>query len=215
MLWFQKAYNLCKWKWVVVRWFLDFDEVVVKRRSVRKFREDRVPEEVVSKVLDAGRWAPSAGNCQPWRFVVVTDADAKKDIAEVFTEFSRKAWAEFSPERARYLAARGGSWDKSGVARVPVMVVVCYAFQERMRDELVFGSAWCAVENMLLAATAEGLGSCIYTFYNVEEEGKLKEILRVPENYRIAAVVQLGYCAADPALPSRKTLSEVVSYQHF
>jgi len=194
---------------------MDFDEVVVKRRSIRKFKEERVTEEVLNKVLDAGRWAPSAGNCQPWRFIVVTDADVKQNIAKIFTEFSRKAWAEFSPERARYLAARGGSWDKSSMAKIPVLIVVCYEVPERMKDELVLGSAWCAVENVLLAATAEGLGSCIYTFYGVEEENMLKEMLRVPERYRIAAVIQLGYSAAEPPAPSRKALSEIVSHQHF
>jgi len=195
--------------------FMDFDEAVVKRRSIRKFKEERVPEKVLVKVLEAGRWAPSAGNCQPWRFVVVTDADVKQSIAKIFTEFSRKAWAEFSPERVRYLAARSGSWDKSSMGKIPVLIVVCYEVLERMKEELVLGSAWCAIENVLLAATAEGLGSCIYTFYGVEEENRLKEMLRVPEMYRIAAIIQLGYSGAEPPAPSRKTLDEIVSYQHF
>lgn len=194
---------------------MDFDEVVVKRRSVRKFEEESVPEKVLGKVLEAGRWAPSAGNSQPWRFVVVTDAGVKERIAEVCTESSRKAWAKFSPERARYLAARGGSWDKSGMAKVPVLVAVCYEVPERMRGELALGSAWIAVENMLLAATAEGLDSCIYTFYDVEEEDRIKAILCVPEQYRIAAMIQLGYSTVVPPAPSRKMLDEIVSYQRF
>ena len=194
---------------------VDFYEVVVKRRSIRKFKEEPVPEKLLNKVLEAGRWAPSAGNTQPWRFILVTDADVKKNIANVSTEFSRKAWAEFSPERARYLAARGGSWDKSGMAKIPVLVVVCYEVPERMREELILGSAWAAIENMLLAATAEGLGSCIYTFYDMEEEKRLKEILHVPEKYRLAGMIQLGYSAVDSPAPSRKTLNEIVFYQHF
>ena len=194
---------------------VDFYEVVVKRRSIRKFKEEPVPEKLLNKVLEAGRWAPSAGNTQPWRFILVTDADVKKNIANVSTEFSRKAWAEFSPEHARYLAARGGSWDKSGMAKIPVLVVVCYEVPERMREELILGSAWAAIENMLLAATAEGLGSCIYTFYDMEEENMIKEILHVPEKYRIAGMIQLGYSAAEPPVPLRKTLNGMVFYQHF
>ena len=194
---------------------MDFDDVVVGRRSIRKFKEDPVPEKVLFKVLEAGRWAPSAGNCQPWRFIVVTDVDVKKRIAMVCTESSRKAWAGFSPERAKYLAERGGSWDKSGMAKIPVLIVVCYEVLENLREELILGSAWAAVENMLLAATAEGLGSCIYTFYDVEEENGLKEILRVPGGFRIAAMIQLGYSVAEPRAPLRKTLTEIVSYQHF
>lgn len=194
---------------------MDFDEVVVKRRSIRKFKEDPVPEKILRKVLEAGRWAPSAGNCQPWRFIVISDFEVKKGIAATFTEFSRKAWSKFSPERARYLAERGGSWDKSGIAKIPVLVAVCYETVREIREELILGSAWAAIENMLLAATAEGLGSCIYTFYNVEEENSLKELLGVPDGFRVAAVIQLGYAAVGPLMPTRKTLSEVVSDQHF
>jgi nicotinate-nucleotide--dimethylbenzimidazole phosphoribosyltransferase len=194
---------------------MDFDEVVAKRRSIRKFKEDPVPEKILHKVLEAGRWAPSAGNSQPWRFIVITDFEVKKRIAAMSTEFSRRAWSKFSPERARYLAARGGSWDKSGIAKIPVLVAVCYETVGKIREELVLVSAWAAIENMLLAAAAEGLGSCIYTFYNVEEENGLKELLGVPDGFRVAAMIQLGYAAVDPPTPSRKTLSEIVSHQHF
>ncbi|MGQ9743944.1 MAG: nitroreductase family protein, partial [Candidatus Bathycorpusculaceae bacterium] len=115
----------------------------------------------------------------------------------------------------RYLAARGGSWDKSNMAKIPVLVGVCFQVPEKMKEELILGSVWTAVENILLAATAEGLGSCIYTFYNIEEENRIKEILKVPEKYRIATLIQLGYPAAEPQKPSRKELKEIVSYQHF
>lgn len=195
--------------------FMDLYEAIAKRRSIRKFREEPVPEEALKRILEAGRWAPSAGNTQPWHFIVVTKVDIKQRIVKIFTEFSRKTWAEFSSERARYLAARGGSWDKSSMAKVPVLVAVCYGLVEGVRAELVLASVWAAVENMLLAATAEGLGSCIYTFYNIEEENMIKKLLDVSENYRIAAIIQLGYAAAEPPAPSRKALEEIVSYQHF
>jgi nitroreductase len=81
-----------------------------------------------------------------------------------------------------------------------------------VRDELVAGSVWMAVENMLLAATDEGLGSCVYTFLNDEEENGLKQILRVSPSDRIVCMVQLGYAKTEPPLPSRKPLSEIVSY---
>jgi nitroreductase len=194
---------------------MDFGEVVVKRRSIRKFKEDPVPEDALKMILEAGRWAPSASNSQPWRFVVLTDSEIKQRIARICTESSKKAWSEFSPERARYLAQRGGSWDKSSMGRVPVLIVVCYQVPEEIREELVLGSAWAAIENMLLAATAEGLGSCIYTCYDREEESKLKEALRVPPKYRIAGMIQTGFSKADPPLPSRKALEEIVTYQHF
>lgn len=194
---------------------MDFDEVVAKRRSIRKFKEDPVSDGLLENVLEAGRWAPSAGNSQPWHFMVVTDADIKRRVAEVCTQSSKKAWSRFPPHRAKYLSQRGGSWDKSAMARIPTLVVVCYEFPEEIREELILGSTWAAIENMLLAATAEGLGSCIYTFYDLDEEEKLKEILQVPDHYRIAAMVQLGYSKTEPPLPTRRTLEEIVSYEHF
>ena len=194
---------------------MDFQELVAKRRSVRKFKKDSVAAQLVNKVLEAGRWAPSAGNCQPWHFVAVTDARVKSRIAENCTHFSREAWKRFPPERARYLAARGGTWDKSYMRDVPVLIAVCYEVLENMRDELVVGSVWMAVENMLLSATVEGLGSCVYTFYNDEEENALKNILHAPANYRVACMIQLGYASVEPPPPLRKSLEEIVSHQYF
>jgi len=173
-----------------------------------------VSEEVLNRILEVARWAPSAGNTQPWRFIIITKADIKRKIAEVCTEYSRKHWEELPPEIARYLAARGGSWDKSAMAKIPVLIAVCYELPKRMRHELILGSVWAAIENMLLAATAEGLGSCIYTFYNMREENRIKQILHVPKEYKIAAIVQLGYAAFQPP-PTRKPLKEITHREHF
>lgn len=113
------------------------------------------------------------------------------------------------------MAERGGTWDKSYMKREPVPVAVCCAVPEGMREELALASVWMAVENMLLAATAERLGSCVYTTYDSEEENALKEVLRVPEQCRLVAIVQLGYASAEPPSPSRKRLEEIVSHEHF
>jgi nitroreductase len=193
---------------------LEFKEVVAKRRSIRKFLKDNVPKEALMNILEAGRWAPSAGNCQPWHFVVVTDPQTKTTIAQNCTRFSKKHWMQFSPERAKYLAARGGSWDKSYMKDIPILIAVCYKLPENMRDELVLGSVWMAVENMLLAATDEGLGSCVYTFLNRKEENELKEILHASRGERIACMIHLGYTKIEPISPSRKQISEIVSYEH-
>jgi nitroreductase len=193
---------------------LEFKEVVVKRRSVRRFLKDSIPKEALMNVLEAGRWAPSAGNCQPWHFVVVADPHEKTIIAENCTRFSKRHWTQFSPDRAKYLAARGGSWDKSYMKDIPILIAVCYKLPRNMRDELVLGSAWMAVENMLLAATDEGLGSCVYTFLNRREENELKRTLHASQGDRIACMIQLGYTKIEPISPSRKQIGEIVSYEH-
>jgi nitroreductase len=98
---------------------------------------------------------------------------------------------------------------------VPILVVLFYRLQENLSRELVLGSVWMAVENMLLAATDEGLGSCVYTFLNRNEENKLKHVLKTGQRDRIACIVQLGYTETEPIPPCRKQLSEIVSYEHF
>jgi nitroreductase len=69
---------------------LEFKDVVAKRRSVRKFLKENIPKEALMNILEAARWAPSAGNYQPWHFVVVTDSQTKTAIAEISTKFSKR-----------------------------------------------------------------------------------------------------------------------------
>jgi nitroreductase len=194
---------------------MDFDEVVVKRRSIRKFADTFVSPDLILKILDAGRWAPSAGNSQPWRFVVVRSDEVKSRIAEACTTSSKKAWAAFSPERAKYLAERGGTWDKSYMKHVPVLIAVCCEIPEKISEELALASVWMSIENVLLAATASGLGACVYTVYDSEEEAALKEILQAPKQHPLAAMIQLGYANDHVPSPSRKSIEDIMTYEHF
>jgi nitroreductase len=109
---------------------------------------------------------------------VVTDCEIKAKIADNCTSFGKEYWKQFPPARAKYLAARSGSWDKSCMIDVPILVVVFYKLQENMSDEIVLGSVWMDVKNMLLEATAEKLSSCVYTFLNRNEENELERILK-------------------------------------
>jgi len=194
---------------------MDFVDVVLKRRSVRRFKQDEVPKDVLHRILEAGRWAPSGANLQPWRFVVISDVEVKAKIADVCTEFSRKVWENFAPETARFLAGSGGTWNKSYMRMIPVLIAVCYRVTTEPMSEYALASAWAAIENMLLAATNEALASCVYTYAFSEEERALKGIMGVPEVYHLAAIVQLGYAEAVPAVPPRKGLEEIVSYDRF
>lgn len=194
---------------------MDFYEVVLKRRSIRKFKGDKVPHDVLMRILEAGRWAPSGANLQPWRFIVITSLEVKAKIADVCTEYSMKVWKNFAPETAKFLGGRGGTWNKSYMKALPVMVAVCYRATEEPSREYALASAWTAIENMLLAATNENLAACVYTHAYPEEEKALKQILNMPDVYHLAAIIQLGYPKAVPPTPPRKKLEEIVSYEHF
>jgi len=194
---------------------LEFYEAVERRRSIRRFRTGAVDESVVRRLVEAACKAPSAGNSQPWRFIIVRDRALLQHLVEVNTRFSRSAWAAFDSQMARDVASRGGRWDKSYVAELPVVIAVCYRVGvKNIPDELMWASTWCAIENMLLAATAEGLGSCPYTLFR-DEEKALKEVLRIPEDHRIACIVHIGYVSDTPKPPLRKEFQEIVGYNRF
>jgi nitroreductase len=194
---------------------MEFEELITKRRSIRKFKKEAVSEKLLKTILEACRWAPSAGNSQPWHIIVVREHDVKTRIAGVCTRYSREHWKDFVPERARYLAARGGTWDKSYMRDVPVLLGVTYKSEKGFRNELALGSTWMAVENMMLAITNEGLAGCVYSFLNRREENNIGRLLGVPRTHRIACMLQVGYAEGEPLKPSRKELDEIVSYEHF
>lgn len=164
-------------------------DVVAARRDVRRFRPDPVPEEVLERVLTAAHSAPSVGHSQPWRFVVVQDPAAREQ-ASVMADAERLAQArQLDPDSARHLL----DLQLEGIREAPLGVVVCC--DRRVPAAGVLGRAtfpdadlWscaCAIQNMWLAARAEGLGLGWVTLFQPDELGSL---LGLP-----AGVVTLGW----------------------
>ncbi len=194
---------------------MEFYDVITRRRSVRKFKPNDVDEKTVRRILEAGMWAPSTGNLQPWRFVVVQNKSIKEQLAKVHTDYSQKVWSKFKSEVAKDLASRGGGWRKEYLVDVPVWIIVCYRLTiQKGFDETAFASTWCAIENMLLAATAEGLGCCPYTLADGEEQA-IREILPIPKDHRIAAIIHIGYTDAKLKAPNRREFRTLVGYNKF
>lgn len=161
---------------------MDVMEAIKTRRSIRKFKKDPVPEELVEKVLEAGRWAPSSRNRQPWKFIVLRSAEVKKKLSELLTY----GW---------FLAD----------APLGIAVVVN---PEESRRPVEDGAI--ASQNILLAAHGLGLGACWIAAYGIPLEDKARELLGVPEGQRILSVIALGYPDEKPAPTSRKSLAEIV-----
>jgi len=142
---------------------LDVFETFQKRKSVRSYVQTPVPDEVLVKVLDAARLAPSAGNIQPWHFIIVRDEEKRTRIAK----------------GCRY----GRFLDES-----PVVIVACGDRKASPRWYIVDTSI--ALEHVVLAATALGLGTCWIGMFNKED---IRETLKLPENFEIIALMALGY----------------------
>lgn len=144
-------------------------QAIETRRSIRKYRKDPVPQEELEKILDAGRWAPSAGNLQPWKFIVLSDFEVKERVAKLLT------WGIFLDEAPMGIAVVADP----GVSNHPV------------EDGSI------AAYSMLLAAHAVGLGGCWLNPSASEEE--VKEILGIPKEVRLISVISLGYPAEAPS----------------
>lgn len=154
-------------------------DLIISRRSIRQFKPAPISRELLKKILNAGRLAPSAANLQPLEFIAVDD---EKLRAEVFLCLK---WAG-------YIAPEG---DPKPGQEPQAYIVVLVNTQVRKK-----GFEWdvgASMENMILTAWEQGIGSC--WLLSVDRE-KLKRLFKVPENFRIDSVLALGYPAESPAV---------------
>lgn len=176
------------------------------RRSVREYKSDPVDDKTVELVLEAGRWAPSWANTQCWRFIVVRDSKMKAKVAD--TLFRRPGGFENPSTKA--------------VNTVPVLIVVCAQMGKsgcrpdgetvtEKGDWYMFDTAL-AVQNMVLAAHALGLGTVIIGAFDAP---RAAEILGVPDGYSLVTLFPLGVPDEKPGPRPRKELSEIVYHDKF
>jgi len=162
---------------------VEFTEVVRRRRSIRKYRPDPVPQAKIAQVLDAARLAPSWANSQCWTFVVVSDPKAKRRLAEAGNE-----WIEQAPS----IVVACADPKKSGVKRDQAYYLLDIGI---------------AMEHLVLAATDLGLGTCWIGWF---DEQKAKVALGVPKDVRVVALTPLGYPDEEPEARPRRSLGEIV-----
>jgi len=184
-------------------------EAMSTLRAVRRLRPDPVPDDVLRRVLEAASWAPTGGNVQPWRVVVVRDAAAKARLGELYATRWRAystqhmAQLEDAPDALRERTRRmlgAGDHLAEHFGRTPVVLV--FAFNPKSmaitdaklaRISVVGGaSIYPAVQNALLACRAEGLG-CVLTTLLCECEAEVRALLAIPEPWGTAAAVPIGY----------------------
>lgn len=173
---------------------MDVLEVIKGRRSVRAFKSQDVSREIVEKLIDAARWAPSAGNIQPWEFIIVRKPEIKRRLVE---------------------AALGQTF----IEEASVIIVVCADENRSSQGYGIRGKTlYCiqdtaaAVQNINLAAYSLGLGTCWVGAFREEEARK---ILKVPRGIRPVAIIPVGYPAEAPPPRSRRPINNVIHYETF
>ena len=179
---------------------MDFRDLVKKRRSYRAFDTAPVSEEQIRAIIEAGCWAPSPLNLQPWEFMVVTDPALKSQVSAVAGEAVQKV-----------IDGDGPGWVKKyGLAfleEAPVVLVVLYdaskgglgVFFDQKHGALQAASA--CVQNMMLAAEDRGLGSLWFTFFSPD---RLGSVLGIPDHLEIAGVIPIGKPKGPAKAPPRK-----------
>jgi len=182
---------------------MDLREIVAGRRSIRKYREDEVPDELLEDILEAIRWTPSGGNIQPWEVIVVRDPENKKRLQETL--------GGYNPAR-------------KAIAAAPLLLVLCA--KEKIPDtyrkdkdiSTKFGDWWflfhlgSAAQSLALAAHALGLGTVMVGFF---DHDKAKELLEVPDGYEVVLMTPLGYPDKVPKAPPRRETSEFSHSERF
>jgi len=206
---------------------LDFFAVVDSQRAIRRFRPDPVPDAVLRRILEAATRAPSARGAEPWAFVVVRDAALRARIATAY----RRAWdaartvtaqadldadVKAQPHYARMM--RGVDALAEHLADVPVLIACCLDHRRlgpiaapdgTLRSPCAaYASIFPAVQNLLLAARALGLGTTLTTLHRGFED-ELVALLALPARVEVAALVPLGYPADRFGPTRRKPLASV------
>jgi nitroreductase len=171
---------------------MDVFEAVQKRRSVRAYDSTPIRDEKLKKILEAARLAPSAGNIQPWHFIVVADAEKRRKLAQ----------ARF----AKFLS------------QAPAVIVGC-GDQKASPNWYVVDVA-IALQNMVLMATGEGLGTCWIGSF---DEDQIREMLKIPEKFRVVALLAVGFPRKKldvmgkilHFIRRRKRLKKIVSFEEY
>jgi len=160
-------------------------EVIKTRRSVREFEPKAVPQDVVRDILDCARLAPTANNVQPWIFGAVLDDDLKKEISEL-------------TDHGKFI---------KGCA-------VCFAVFADSTTKYFLEDGSAATENILLACTAHGIGSCWVAGHKKPYAESVRKVLNVPEPYTLIALVAAGYSRQKPS-PKKKSLQEITFFERY
>lgn len=197
-------------------------EIIYNRRSVRKFTDQPVSDEDLLLILEAGRWAPSGEDAQPWRFIIVRDEERRKSLGKISAQGSgRRFSGEFITKKLHQRFSglqdeekRNAAFKKLTSGDVSAFtgdapVVIAVIGKKDVWDLPYDTSA--AIENMLLMITALGLGACwvIAPCIDIRDELKLKDLLDVPENFKVISLIPLGHMDRLPRPRPRLELREI------
>lgn len=205
-----------------------FFQVVLDRRSVRKYTDERVSEEDLELILESGRQAPSGENAQPWRFVVIRDKESKDFLSQIGKNASgRRFTGEYLSKQMqeRFIGLEDEekkikAFKKLTSGNVSAFVneadVILLVLGKKEVWDAPFDTS-AAIENMLLTVTSLGLGACwlVAPCIDIRDELKMKQYFEVPDSYKIYAIISLGVPAKIARPRPRIALNELTFNEKF
>jgi nitroreductase len=166
---------------------MEFAALVKQRRSIRRYLDRPISHDLIEQICEAGRWAPSALNMQPWEFVVVTDPEVKRQLSS-------------------NAGVMGVKWPH--ISSAPVVIVICARKTSRFaRDDCLL-----AAQNMMLQAADLGLGTCYIGGFSGE---RVRQLLQIPSGYTVPTIITVGHPHGQPPVPQKRPLSELLHQDTF
>jgi len=208
---------------------MDLIEAMKSVGTCRSFRAEPVPDVVLWKAIDAARFGPQGGNRQPVRFVIVSDAEPKRRLGELYLEqwkpYVRRLAEEAAKAPALRASPRGGPADAFAQAfgQHPAIVVVCAHLESLLATDSELGrlsivggaSVYPIVQNFMLALRDQGVASALTTLLCAREP-EVRDLLGIPEDYATACHIAVGYPARSfPRHLSRRPVEELAFWQRF
>ena len=173
---------------------IGFFDAIYTQRAIRHLKPDPVPRETIERLIRAGTKAPSGGNSQGWKFIVITDPETKFAIAEYYLQAWEMAYGNQNPSPPNIQSHVRSSADylARNMADMPVLLMACIHHDGSPSTITRGSSIYPAVQNILLAARALGLGSAITTLHKRSEK-EIKDLLGIPDNVETAALLPIGF----------------------
>ena len=188
-------------------------ECIHQRRSVRSFRPDPVPDEHIKKILDTARMAATAGNQQPWKFLVVRDKEKLNELKKASIQQYLNYYEQKGMDKEKIKEQKKGlesHYEK--IFKAPVFIVVLVDTQSKHPDYNKHDGPL-AVANLMLAARALGYGTCYFTDSITEEI--TRQVLQIPKRYQRICITPIGAPEEWPETPPKKELNEYIIYENF
>lgn len=195
---------------------MEFFDVINSQRAMRRLKTDPVPDELIWQLLDAAVKAPSGGNRQPWNFIVVREPETKAKIAEWYLDGWNKNYGPFrdvakaSPALAKPFAS--ADYLANHLAEVPVFIIATLTLANIAPVTPPGANVFPAVQNVLLAARALGLGATLTTLHRSHEDD-VRKLLGIPDGVETQALIPIGYPRGQFAAPVRIPAERVAFWE--